>query len=331
MRQISPDSERLANQMADIYSVWLKAVRVAGGRRYRWRRVGGIDHLYLIIGGVETETLGARGPKTEEIYEKHMEAAGFKDSSWARMLIKGKSMKLAQTPTITAAAGELLRAFDKTGLLGDYIRVVGSTAIPVYELAAHTRLDPDCQSSDDADLSWIAGDRTNGSTSPVGFWDTVKEADPTWEVSSERSSQAQNKNGDLIDLWIAPSLSTSYPTMEIIKPLAALGQEWLLGGRPIQGVVSDETGRPARIIAPDPRLFALHKLQLSTLSGERSRKKRDTDQRQGLAIMTLINTKMPEYKFDPEFLYKLPEELQKEYAEWVEVNPNHEEERREIW
>jgi hypothetical protein len=94
-------------------------------------------------------------------------------------------------------------------------------------------------------------------------------------------------------------------------------QEWLLLGRPIDQVVPCRDGTPARIVAPDPRWFALHKLWLAAKPG-RHPLKRPKDRKQGLALLDAIAEAMPHYPLDDSFVAGLPPELAPHFAQWRE-------------
>src|SRR3546814_7382256 len=65
------------------------------------------------------------------------------------------------------------------------------------------------------------------------------------------------------------------------KPIPLPEQEWLLLGRQVDHVVIARDNAPARIVAPDPRYFALHKLWMAEKAG-RNPLKRPKDEKQGM-------------------------------------------------
>jgi hypothetical protein len=93
-----------------------------------------------------------------------------------------------------------------------------------------------------------------------------------------------------------------------LAPIPLPEQEWLLEGRPVDQVVCGRNGTPARIVAPDPRWFALHKLWMSDQE-KRNPLKRPKDRRQGEALLSAIAAEMPHYPLDEAFRTTLPPEL----------------------
>jgi hypothetical protein len=80
--------------------------------------------------------------------------------------------------------------------------------------------------------------------------------------------------------------------------------------------VCGRDAQPARIVAPDPRWFALHKLWLGG-QGKRNPLKRDKDINQGRALLKAVRERMPQFPLDAAFQATLPAELQPIYAAQV--------------
>src|SRR3546814_6159420 len=66
---------------------------------------------------------------------------------------------------------------------------------------------------------------------------------------------------------------------------------------------------PARIVAPDPRWFALHKLWMSE-QAKRNPLKRPKDRKQGLALLDAVVEAMPHYPLDEAFEAAIQPDLQ---------------------
>src|SRR3546814_18365414 len=77
---------------------------------------------------------------------------------------------------------------------------------------------------------------------------------------------------------------------------------------------------PARIVAPDPRGFAWHKLWMSQQL-KRNPQKRPKDRAQGLALLDAVAVSMPHYPLDDCFEAALPPELRAIYNEWTSRRP----------
>jgi len=99
------------------------------------------------------------------------------------------------------------------------------------------------------------------------------------------------------------------------QPFPLPEQEWLLNGVPVDRVVVCRDGQPARIVAPDPRWFALQKLWLSA-QAKRDALKRPKDFKQGVALLDAIQETMPQYPLDAAFEAVLPAPLLAPYEKW---------------
>ena len=177
-------------------------------------------------------------------------------------------------PVIANAAAAILREADIRGMLDGVLLVIGTNALAAYELEAGARFAAGLDATEDIDLSWAADGTTlalkGGATNSV------------------------------FDMHLAAG--------ESLAPLCLPSQTWLVAGKPVLQTVCARDGSFARIAAPDPRLFALHKLWLSK-QPSRERRKRAKDRAQGEALLTAIAANMPHYPMNKDFLLKLPEEL----------------------
>lgn len=86
-------------------------------------------------------------------------------------------------------------------------------------------------------------------------------------------------------------------------------------GRRVDQVVPCRDGTPARIVAPDPRWFALQKLWLGA-QAKRNPLKRRKDTVQGTALLDAVAQAMPHYPLDDEFVDSLPSDLLPYWTEW---------------
>jgi hypothetical protein len=147
------------------------------------------------------------------------------------------------------------------------------------------------------------------------LWDMLKAVDETFTVNLERTFQARNASAYEVEVLVAPSRIGSMTKTDRPRPIALPEQEWLLLGKPVDRVVICRDGSPARIVAPDPRWFALHKLWLGRRA-KRDALKRRKDLQQGSALLDAVREAMPQYPLNKAFERSLPKELAKPYADW---------------
>ncbi|MBB6488455.1 GSU2403 family nucleotidyltransferase fold protein [Rhizobium lusitanum] len=71
---------------------------------------------------------------------------------------------------------------------------------------------------------------------------------------------------------------------------AIVGLEWLENARQFEAIAIDEKGEPLRIVSPDPRVFAAHKLWVSQREDrEPLKRQRDRAQAEAVAELTIMH------------------------------------------
>lgn len=217
-------------------------------------------------------------------------------------------------PTVSTMAGNILRELDRRSMLGTGVMVVGTNTMAAYEIAALERFATGLDATDDFDMTW-AGDRNVvfniDRTKRGNLLSALKAVDASFTVNMEKPHQARNAQQYEVELLLAPSRSADYPPDEDLRPVDNLPeQEWLLKGRPIDEVVCDRSGKPCRLVVPDPRWMALHKLWLAD-KPDRNPRKKDKDRKQGQALLAILPRGMPHYPLDEAFLREVPVDLER--------------------
>lgn len=80
---------------------------------------------------------------------------------------------------------------------------------------------------------------------------------------------------------------------------------FIAGGEPEPPDPDAQDGFPVPMVAPDPRLFALHKLWLAE-QPDREPVKKGRDGAQAKAVLQLLLERLPQYPLDPRVLKGLP-------------------------
>jgi hypothetical protein len=192
--------------------------------------------------------------------------------------------------------------------------VIGTNAIAAYAVEAGGFIREAPEETDDFDLAWTATQNEARAGERI-LWDMLKAVDETFTVNLERTFQARNAKAYEVEVLVAPSRINSIAKADRPRPVALPEQEWLLLGRPVDRIVICRDGTPARIVAPDPRWFALHKLWLGR-QAKRTALKRRKDIQQGEALLNAVREAMPHYALNKAFERSLPKELVKPYAQW---------------
>lgn len=306
---------RVLENLAVAYDNWMAAERELLPLNYRlqWKSVSGRDYLYRIRDREGNgNSLGPRSAKTEKMHAEFTATkqplADRASASLRQLRAMAPVYRALRLPLLTTAAGEVIREADRRGLLGVSLLVIGTTTMAAYELEAQTRFATGLDSTQDCDFTWAGEPKTtlalSGETGER-LLDMLKAVDASYTVNLERPFQARNRDAFEVEILMAPSLARNYPAAESIRPLQSEEQEWLLRGQTVSQVVFDRSGLPARIVAPDPRWMALHKLFIAGKPDRNSRKV-EKDRKQGAALLMAIREYMPHYPIDAAFLKQLP-------------------------
>lgn len=318
IRPFTAEQERSLINMRQRYDAWIDAERALFALPYdlRRKRVGSYQYLYEIHDrSGNGRSLGAWDDKKQQQFDSYhaaKEAAKVRrDGAKAALGETSRIARALRLPMLSSDAGPILREADRRGLLGTHLLVVGTNAMAAYAIeAAGSFIDvPD--ETEDFDLAWAAKEAANEAM----VWDMLKAVDPTFTINSERDFQARNAKAYEVELLVAPSLAATLARTDRPKPVPLPEQEWLLPGRRVDQVVPCRDGTPARIVAPDPRWFALHKLWLGA-QAKRNPLKRRKDVAQGNALLDAVAEAMPHYAIDAAFEAELPPDLEPYFAAW---------------
>ncbi len=301
------------------YEVWIAAERALAALPYDLRRkqVGGRAYLYEIrdrsgLGKSLGPWSAALEAQLTRYRAQKAEAKARRDGARAALDESGRLARALRLPMLASAAGPILREADRRQLLGSHLLVVGANAMAAYAVEAGGFIRGAPDETDDFDLAWSA--RTPTQNERV-LWDMLKAVDDTYTINLERTFQARNSKAYDVEILVAPSRAGTMFRADQPRPVPLLEQEWLLLGRTVDRVVICRDGTPARIVAPDPRYFALQKMWLGR-QPKRNALKRPKDIKQGEALLDAIGEAMPHFPLDAAFEASLPPELLPIYAQW---------------
>ena len=321
IQPFSAEQERALINMRQRYDVWIEAERELFAMPYDLKRkkIGEYEYLYEIFDRIGNgKSLGAWDEEKEAQFEEYKAAKNAlkerRDGARDALNESSRIARALRLPMLSADAGPILREADRRSLLGSHLLVVGTNAMAAYaiEAAGIFRDVPD--ETEDFDLAWAADEPEDGTQ----LWDMLKAVDPTFTINTEREFQARNAKAYEVELLVAPSRVATLAGKDRPRPVPLPEQEWLLPGRRVDQVVPCRDGSPARIVAPDPRWFALHKLWLGA-QAKRNPLKRRKDTVQGAALLDAVAEAMPHYSLDHQFVESLPDELVPYWEEWAKA------------
>lgn len=322
MATIDPFSDEQSRALVNLeqrYQVWMGAEQVLAALPYGLQRkeVGGRAYLYEIIDRTGNgRSLGPWNAENEArlaaYQQRKAQARQRREVSRAALEETARVCRALRVPQLANEAGEIVREADRRGLLGGHILIVGTNAMAAYAVEAGGFIREAPDETQDLDMAWAAA---AADTTEQVVWKMLKAVDPTFTVNTERSFQARNARAYEVEILVAPSRAATMFHSDRPRPVPLPEQEWLLLGRPVDRVVICRDASPARIVAPDPRWFALQKLWLSQ-QAKRNPLKRGKDLKQGRALLDAIGEAMPQYPLDAAFEESLPAELADHYAGW---------------
>jgi len=327
LRTVQPFSDEQARALVNLrqrYEVWIDAERALDAMPYDLRRktVSERAYLYEIYDrGGNGRSLGPwsdeQAQRLQDYRDRKTEAKSRRENS---RLVLDETARLARAlrvPMIASEAGPILREADRRGLLDNALRVVGTNALAAYALEAGGFIRELPDDTADFDLAWT---ETEARDDAQVLWRLLKAVDSTFTVNSERTFQARNAKAYEVEILVAPSRLATMARTDRPRPVPLPEQEWLLHGRPVDQVVVCRDGSPARIVAPDPRWFALQKLWMSE-QAKRDPLKRRKDARQGSLLLDAVAEAMPQFPVDAQFEAMLPGELAPYFVRWAARKP----------
>lgn len=314
----SDEQARVLINLQQQYDVWMEAARSLAALPYDLRRkeVGGRAYLYEILDrGGNGKSLGPWSPENEarllSYRERKADLKARQESSRSVLTETGRLARALRLPMLADPAGPILREADRRRLLDTHLLVVGTNAMSAYAVEAGGFIREAPDETQDFDLAWSAVDND---TSP-SLWPMLKAVDGTFTVNSERTFQARNAKAYEVEILAAPSRVKTMFRLDQPRPVPLPEQEWLLNGRVVDRVVICRNGSPARIVAPDPRWYAMQKLWMAR-QAKRNSLKRPKDLKQGTALLDAVQTTMPQYPLDQAFQNSLPVDLADIFQEW---------------
>lgn len=334
MQELSANQRRQLIDTQQVFATWREARadsthRFAGGMR--WARRNGAEYLLRKIGKRET-SLGLRAKGTEAAYgafmsgreanQKRLQALAARLDEFAPVNV---ALGLGRVPHIVA---RILRRCDDAGILGTQVFVVGTNAMFAYEVLAGVFVESGLLATGDIDLLYDARRSLSLAFDDIrerGLIGLLQQVDKSF---SKRAYRATNHDGYMVDL-IRPEAKDVFrdrlPTRlsnlpDDLAGAPIFGLAWLVNAPKIEAVPLDERGYPVRIVAVDPRVFALHKIWLSKRPDREPLKmQRDIQQARAAAAIATRYLRLP---FEVDALSALPLALRNLLPEAIEHRDN---------
>jgi hypothetical protein len=314
--ELSNEQRRQLIDAQQLFMSWRPlAVELAHRRTLYWNTTKGVRYLYSKRNGVRT-SLGRETPELAQLKVDH-DARGKRLRQLIRPLADrldrmapvNRALRIGRLPTLPA---RILRELDDRDLLGDHIIVAGTNALYAYEAAAGAMIGGELVATGDADLLWDARRSLELAGSQLrreGFLGLLRGIDESFEA--HYGFNAANSEGYIVDL-ISPddeALPRKLGGENDLEATPMEGSKWLLDAPRFEQIIVASDGLPLRIVAPEPRTYALHKLWLSR-RGNRQPLKKPRDEAQARLVAQLAKTFLG-LSFAPADMPWLPVDLKK--------------------
>lgn len=322
--ELNNDQRREVVNTRQRYEAWRNASSREYGYRGSmvWAEVNGSDYLvrssYDEHNVRRQKSLGRRNAETEALKlkfdeERQRASASRKnlDEALHRQAAVNRALGLGRVPI---SAARILRLLDKRGLLGAGIRVAGTNALYAYEAACGVTVDPEITATGDIDLLFDARPRLFLLADPEletpNLVELLKLSDRSFS-RTRMSFRAQNDDGYFVDLikpqrnppWLVEKMSIG--DQSDLQAAEIEGLAWLENAPTLEQIAIDDRGYPLRLVVPDPRVFAIHKLWVSSRENRDPIKKR-RDREQAHVVAAMVRQYMLHLPFEVNELRMIP-------------------------
>jgi len=320
-KELSEEQSRAHIDSAQLYEAYSEARRQLAEADYSliWKRLRGKQYLFKKIDARGNgKVVGPRNGETEAMQDafrrRKGELRGRVGGLRARLAGQARLAKALRLGRVPRAAAGVLRVLDRSGLLGRNIVVIGTHALYAYEAAAGVRFDSAVMETADIDILWEARARLSlaADVAGAGLIGVLRQADRSFAPARARGFRAVNRDGFMVDLLkplpknaLADDSPTAMGDQSDLFASETRNLAWLLSARKFRQTAIGIDGFPVPFVAPDPRLFALHKLWLAA-QAEREPLKKGRDRAQAETVLRLLAERLPQYPLDPKVLRGLP-------------------------
>ena len=325
--ELNNDQRREIINARQRYEAWRNAKgREAGFKGSMvWDQTKGHEYLlrsfYDEHGKRRQKSLGKRSPDTETMKsqfdlerESAISARKQLDEVTKRQASINRALNLGRVPL---DAARVLRALDGHGLLGRGVRVIGTVSLYAYEAACGVHIDSSVAATEDIDLLFDSRRKLRllapDEVAAPDLISMLQRADRSFRTT-RRLYRAENDRGYMVDFTKpepSPPWKKSRNSIGASGDLEAAeieGLSWLENAPDFEQIAVDERGFLLRIIAVDPRVFAVHKLWLSK-QALRDPIKKLRDREQALTVARLAVEYLQHLPFNSDALRMLPLEI----------------------
>ncbi|MFH1728164.1 MAG: nucleotidyltransferase domain-containing protein [Pseudomonadota bacterium] len=324
-KAIDADGIKIYLETEDLYNNYLfvkKRFKEYKGSMI-WKKSGAKEYLFRLKGRRGYgKSLGAKSPETIKIYNSFhnnkKEINNTYKSLKEKLKTKArlcKAIGLGRVPNIVTS---ILRILEEEGFLESSFIIIGSNSLYAYEQMAGIHFKDSITATQDVDLLWdvrsLLSIHLPNFTDKKNLLNIIQKADRSFRSIRSFGFRAVNKDGYMVDLIKPiprPPWKKERKSLGLRNDLVAAhirNIEWLIASPKVSKTVIGVDGYPARIVVPDPRSFALHKLWLSK-QDDRDNLKKKRDYMQAILVANLVIKYLPQYQFKQAELKMFPKNI----------------------
>jgi hypothetical protein len=258
-REFSNSQRQIYNGAVQAHQALLEALRQSRPFRggMHWKRIGGRQYLYRYRDRRGNgRSLGPRGEHTEQLFGKfsrEKQAAG--ERLQARRLLwleQARFCRAAWLHRVPRPVARILEQLEHHERLKGNVLVIGSHAIHAYEFAAGAFLEGFSARGTLPDSRSLTLATDAATVSGTELLELLRRSDRSFQALGGAGFRAANKNGFQVTVWTPGSPRIGG---EAGAPAVNHDPHDLISSPKFAQVVIGRDGRPATLVAPDPRAF----------------------------------------------------------------------------
>ena len=264
-----------------------------------WKRIKGNDYLYRVLPGGVHRSLGRRSAENERAKARfdlgRSEHRARLKSLVDQVKLHAAYVRANHLNRFPTPGARVIRAMQRAKLPH---RVIGTSSLHVYEVAAGVLFMPSVLATEDMDVLMNAnqGIKIAALLKKRTLLSILRDTDETFRrlTTSPFEFTATNDKGFRVDFVsqgsrnpVSESNFSALLDDEDIRPVGIDSLKWLVSSPTFSNVVFDGQGMPLRVDTVDPRAFVLHKWHVSQRS-DRHPAKRKRDEQQARIVAEVL-------------------------------------------
>lgn len=147
------------------------------GNPLHWKTVNGKDYLYEIIDSRgNAKSRGERSPDTERMHAEWHQTRDPRNGAKETIGEVGRMYRALRLGSISPEAAAILREADMRCMIRNAFIVIGTNAMPAYEIEAQARIGTCLDETQNFDMAWIGSLELLEAGNQNPIWDILNQA-----------------------------------------------------------------------------------------------------------------------------------------------------------